>query len=307
MKRFIFPILAGMAAFGVFLALPQVAEAQGCTPRQPGDISDVKCGGVWTFENGINLGDSDSETHIFKGTTIHYKDNGTSFRLKGPNDSGTDVQSYGGIFYNDAYDGIGTRDTRAIIGCNIGMDCVFIGPHQVQLIAVDGTQNDGQLYFASRTDAVWNLRADAEVDSPRQLIFDRETTGSTGASNTSDVEVSVDDGDLKLKAGADDQVRVDRQLETSGTAPMLSSCGTSPSITGADSSGIITIGSTSTTSCTVTFDTTFGNTPACVITGDNTSVTYAITSRSATAFTFQSSATMEGDTVSYVCIGQDAD
>lgn len=137
----------------------------------------------------------------FDGTVIGYKDNATSMRVRGPNapsEGSIDVQSYSGIFYNDAYANIGTLKTRFIIGGNLEMDVEIQSPHQLQLIAVDGSQTDGQVYIASQTNTVFNMRADTEVASPKQLIIDRVNKATTGAANTSDVEVSVSAGQLVL-------------------------------------------------------------------------------------------------------------
>jgi hypothetical protein len=138
------------------------------------------------------------------GTLICQKDNASSFRLRGPqasSEGGAMVQSYAGMFYNDGYIGTGTKKTRAIFGANLEMDLEFQSPHQLRLIAVDGTQTDGKLYAASQTDMVFNLRADAEVASPKQLVFDRLDTGSVGAANTSAVNVKASSGNLHLQGG----------------------------------------------------------------------------------------------------------
>jgi len=91
------------------------------------------------------------------------------------------------------------------------------------------------------------------------------------------------------------------------TDPALSGCGTSPTIVGSDLAGTITVGTDGggVTACTLTFAATYTTTPACTITGDNTAVTLAFTARSATAFTVSSSADMQGDVLTYICIGVD--
>lgn len=132
---------------------------------------------------------------------IGYNDNATSLRVRGPNapaEGSIDVQSYSGIFYNVAYAGTGTLQTRVIHGANVEMDLEIQGPHQVRIAAVDDTQTDGQVWMASKTNIVINTRADAEVASPRQLIIDRASTGTTGVANTSNVEVSVSAGELEM-------------------------------------------------------------------------------------------------------------
>jgi len=112
--------------------------------------------------------------------------------------------------------------------------------------------------------------------------------------STGNIGINVTDPDEKLEVAG--------HYKASGTSPALSSCGTSPSITGADSAGKITIGTGVTTSCTVTFATTFAQTPACVVSGDNSAVGYAATT-STTVLTITSSADMAGDVISYICFG----
>src|SRR6185312_11037290 len=49
------------------------------------------------------------------------------------------------------------------------------------------------------------------------------------------------------------------------TAPALTSCGTSPSITGTDEAGIVTMG-TSATGCVITFNVAYSSAPFCIVT-----------------------------------------
>lgn len=142
-----------------------------------------------------------------QGAYIGYKDNATSMRVKGPqhpDEGGADVQSYSGIFYNAAYAGTGTLKTRVIHGANLEMDMEIQSPHQLRLVAVDDTQVDGQVYAASKTNMVINLRADAEVASPKQLIFDRMSDAATGSANTSDINIKASSGSLFLNSGVSD-------------------------------------------------------------------------------------------------------
>lgn len=87
------------------------------------------------------------------------------------------------------------------------------------------------------------------------------------------------------------------------TAPALSACGTAPAIVGTDANGKVTIGTGVTTSCTVTFDTAYTNAPPCMVSGDNTAVTYVATT-STTVLTIASSADMASDVVGYICMGR---
>jgi hypothetical protein len=99
-------------------------------------------------------------------------------------------------------------------------------------------------------------------------------------------------------------VTLDTHIGTTGTAPTLSTCGTSPTITGTDTAGLITLGTSSSGSCTVTFASTYSSTPACQITLTTAgTAAMSISARSASAFTVHSSTDTSGSTFSYFCIG----
>lgn len=140
-------------------------------------------------------------TATVNGTLITVKDNATSFRLKGPDFNSVDVQSYAGIFYNAGYTTLGTLETRASYGANLEMDLALQSPHALLLLAVDGTQTDGKIVATSQTGMYFHTRADAEVLSPKRIVLDRETQGSTGAANTSNATVETNSGDLVLWPG----------------------------------------------------------------------------------------------------------
>jgi hypothetical protein len=86
------------------------------------------------------------------------------------------------------------------------------------------------------------------------------------------------------------------------TAPALTSCGTSPSISGTDVAATVTMGTGSPTGCTITFNTAFTSAPHCTVTWHGTPLTtqtYAVTN---TALTLAQQAT-SSDIVDYQCIG----
>lgn len=88
----------------------------------------------------------------------------------------------------------------------------------------------------------------------------------------------------------------------SGT-PALSSCGTSPAITGTDTNGRVTTGTGTPTGCVITFSTAYTATPACVVVSQTayatTTPAYTV---STTAITLTQAA---GDSriYNYVCVG----
>lgn len=99
-------------------------------------------------------------------------------------------------------------------------------------------------------------------------------------------------------------VSTNGHVMTNGLAPSISSCGGgSPSVSGTDVAGTITVGSGVTTACTLTFATPYSAAPVCIVSDNSTAVTGDISSISATAVTFGFSASLGGGQVYYTCIG----
>lgn len=88
--------------------------------------------------------------------------------------------------------------------------------------------------------------------------------------------------------------------KSGGATPVLTTCGTAPAITGSDYAGKITTGSAATT-CTLTFATTYGTAPACLVAteGGATQPTYTT---SATAITV--SVDIASTVYNYICVGR---
>lgn len=89
---------------------------------------------------------------------------------------------------------------------------------------------------------------------------------------------------------------------TSGPPPVISSCGTSPTVVGNDSAGIISTSGT-VTSCTMTFATAYKTTPSCTTDDSSTGSTADIVSQSASAVTFGFSVSLGTGFIDYQCVG----
>ena len=100
--------------------------------------------------------------------------------------------------------------------------------------------------------------------------------------------------------------KYDGDLISSGTTPGMGTCGSSPSVFGTDTAGVITIGSGIVTSCTMNWANTKGSVPVCVMSTNSTAVTGDITTTSTSSITFGFSATLGGGTINYICIGNKA-
>jgi hypothetical protein len=110
--------------------------------------------------------------------------------------------------------------------------------------------------------------------------------------------------DAPTGAGANKAAEFSGHVEVTGTAPTVSSCGTSPSIVGNDMVGRVTVGTSPSTTCTLTFNAAFTNAPICLAQDETTSVTMRATTVSTTAVTFTASGTLTAsDKISYSCRG----
>jgi hypothetical protein len=93
-------------------------------------------------------------------------------------------------------------------------------------------------------------------------------------------------------------------IVTGGGTPSVSSCGTSPSVSGNDTAGTVTVGSGVVLSCTITFSTARANTPRIVgvVTGGGLNVTGGYSAKSTTAVTFSFAATVGAGTFDYFIV-----
>lgn len=87
-------------------------------------------------------------------------------------------------------------------------------------------------------------------------------------------------------------------IKTSGTAPTLTSCGTTPTITGNDISGTVIEG-TGATGCTVTFAATYTTAPSCVVVPTALMALFSV-SYTATVMTVTNTSAA---TFNYICMG----
>lgn len=93
------------------------------------------------------------------------------------------------------------------------------------------------------------------------------------------------------------------ELKVGGTSPTMGTCGTSPSVSGTDTTGKVTVGAGVVTSCTVNFGTTKVGTPHVIIEVDGaTAIAHSISAVSTTAFTVNFAATLGGGTFDYLVV-----
>lgn len=101
----------------------------------------------------------------------------------------------------------------------------------------------------------------------------------------------------------DGALTVGGHMITGATPPVLTSCGTSPAITGSDTAGIVTMGTGTPTGCVITFAAAYATAPVCVVTWIATPLASQSYVTSASAITLTQTAT-SSNKVQYVCVAQ---
>jgi hypothetical protein len=84
------------------------------------------------------------------------------------------------------------------------------------------------------------------------------------------------------------------------TPPALTSCGTSPSISGTDTAGTVTMGTGSPTGCVITFNVAYTTAPHCTVTFRASIVAYTYTVSGAAITTTQTATS--SNLLDYVCV-----
>lgn len=92
-------------------------------------------------------------------------------------------------------------------------------------------------------------------------------------------------------------------IGSAGTAPAVTSCGTSPSITGTDTGGKVTVGSSASSTCTLTFDTAYEAAPACTTMNGTVDVPVFGTTTTTTLALTDGGQDFSSDVIMYICIG----
>ena len=132
------------------------------------------------------------------------------------------------------------------------------------------------------------------------------TAQDSGASGTNDFGFfSISGGELFTNPHNTNDIKLvggNGHVRTGSAAPSLSSCGTSPSISGSDTAGEVTMGTTS-TGCVITFAVAFAAAPYCVVTFQNSPLASQSYSVSATAITTVQTST-SNNKLNYNCIAR---
>jgi hypothetical protein len=153
----------------------------------------------------------------------------------------------------------------------------------------------------ARIQSVWTTATDASRASALQF----QTLTGAGSLTTQMTITGAGNVGIGNTAPVGKLV-VEGHTHASGTAPSLSSCGTSPSIASysTDSNGKVTIGTGAVTSCTLTFATAWTNAPACFC-NDETTILACRATSTTTTLVLDASVAIDSSVLSYGCFGSE--
>lgn len=189
-------------------------------------------------------------------------------------------------------------------------------------VATTSVYSTGYLQEASSSGAITN----SPVYSGSATSISIGTTTSNGivnvvnASNTSVLVVSNLTGTtssasaFSVKGNASTsnttpvtlfQILSDGHMNSTGTTPIMGTCGGSPSVNGTDLEGTISVGSGIVTSCAMNFQVPMESSNYRCVVSDNSAsaaVSSAVTSHTTSTVTFGTSATFGGGEIYYICM-----
>jgi len=227
-------------------------------------VGALNSGTITSGFGAIDNGTSNIRTATFTAETAYSPD------ASGGADLGTAALEFNDLFLNDGGviqlgdDQDVTITHVADVGVTINLDVTISGADlTLGATGMKLTGSDGDITFLGLGDG---------TDEDLTINLDDTTNEATFSSSTGVVLVNF--VSMAGKFGG-----TKTQIISIGTAPAVSSCGTTPSIsaTSTDIGGKVTIGSSASSTCTVTFDTAYTNAPSCIVTGDTIAV-FATTS-----------------------------
>ncbi len=226
------------------------------------------------------------------------------YATMGSGTSGGETALYGNASGNNAATNYG-----AFLSANAGANNygLWVDSGQVQ-IQSSMTVVSAVSLSSGLTITAGGIEAIATGDSFANIAaFSTSTTGTPLVQISTIPAVLPADYELTLTSAATPimtfGIQADGHIVSSGTVPTLGSCGSSPSIDGTDFQGVITVGGGVVTACTINFANAFGRPPVCICGDNSTTVACSNGGITSTAYTINTSATLGGGLLYYICTG----
>ncbi len=298
----LFTVASSTGNIGIGTSTPGTLLSLGNTGNDTINISSTATS---TFGSGINIR---TGCYAINGTCLSTSGGGSSLFTDGGNftylTATADGLAIGGTSSTSAKFSVDTFATTTYIGSGVGTDdsVIQFGPNAKAWTAgydlTDDTFRISSTTVLGTNDVFTltkSLNAGIGTTTPWGKL---SITGNSGNSLTPVLAVaSSTEAKLFTVNGAG-------HIQTGGGTPAVSTCGTSPSISGNDTSGTVTVGSGVVTACTITFAKTRSNTPRVVgvVTGGGLNIAGGYSAKSTSAVTFSFAATIGSGTFDYLII-----
>ncbi len=271
---------------------------------------DLTITDVFTTNGNSTIGNASSDTLTINATTTF---EGPVGRIKGVTEA---INTAGGTQSNLAVAantaivkytttaGANTNLTGiAITGGNEDGDVIdfMIAANIVVTISVETTSTAVNRISSQGDGSDWTFRGPTTV----QFIYDATLTRWAMAPISNRLTTVIVSNNAILGDANSDTTSI-RIAQDTSTAATLSSCGSSPTITGGSWGFVITFGTGGITACTATFAATKTNPPACVVTMRSSSESVYLSSVSATAITITArsgTTDISSDVADVICVG----
>jgi hypothetical protein len=220
--------------------------------------------------------------------------------------SNSDATSYNVAIGHSAGQNIGAAGLNVVIGYQSTFNATSatavtaVGPQSLSAVTT-GSYNTGIGYQAGNN---------ITTGTHNTIIGDQTGFGiTTGVNNTvigsrvSGLTAALVNNIILADGAGAQRARYNDgwKLATTGTAPVLSSCGTTPAISGDDFSGTVTMGTSTPTGCIITFTNAKTAAPHCIVSWRANIASMAYTT-STTALTITQTAT-DSNLIDYICTG----
>jgi hypothetical protein len=171
-------------------------------------------------------------------------------------------------------------------GSSAGNQLQNLGPTTTNLRLVGSEGSSARyIYVGAAGSGVWQLVSFSSSTIDASLTFGNSVNGTTFQASSS---LTANGRNVHFRAIVD--------------TPSATTCGTSPTVTSTDAGGEVTIGTTSGGNCTVTFNTTYTQAPACIVRFHDATTNNAI-SYSTTATTLAITGASDGKVFDFFCLG----
>ena len=251
---------------------------------------------------GINDASADAQLEVLSNSA----ETGFIVAISSQNDTTGNIF----IIRGDGNVGIGVTDpatTLEVLGAN--SDALRLGTSSDGIFYQIGRGVGGFLEFKGSQATATGYDFISDDDTSLLTIID---SGNVGIGLTNpvarlEIESAAEINGYALLVSSTNEsvmwgVKGNGHVASDGGTPAVTSCGTSPSIAGNDHAGKVTIGSSASSTCTLTFDEVYSAAPSCIFTNGTIDVPIFGTTTTSAITIVDGAGDFSSDVIMYICI-----